>query len=249
MEYTNMSKDEEDKIKRITNSITVSNIEPLSEISTEIKNITVNDAEILEQQKNNLSIFDDKVHMDFERKVQEYPITPNESFKSEELILSEYGNKVHQDLEDKVELDIKTKSNWKGINFNPFIMDESHNINLYSKGFVQSYPSRSQEDFDKLIEKTSKYYNTEISIENDDNDIMKAFRNSSYKRFLDKKQKIVTINDKIIKYTHCIPTNIVIIKLTWKQKLKLLLGLKVNAIVNTYLNNGKVELTVLKIEE
>lgn len=64
-----------------------------------------------------------------------------------------------------------------------------------------------------------------------------------------KKLKAVTINDKTIRYTHCIPSSIDLVKFTWKQRLKILLGIKVNVIINTYLNAGRIELTILKIEE
>lgn len=176
-----------------------------------------------------------------------------------------------------IPIDIKTNSNWDSINYNPMLLDANHTINLYNpiNGFVQFYPitpkeafkgkdlnltmteqgyikeyiGRPREDFEKEVKEMSKYYNADILVENENTGKLKELFSKSYSDINPKKQKIVTINDKIIKYTHCVPTNIVIIKLTWKQKLKLLLGLKVNAIVNTYLNGGKVELTVLKIEE
>ena len=225
--------------------------ENLSETPIDIKNITVNDPEILEQKKNALVSFGTKVHMDFEKELKQYPATPKEAFEGK-LIIYGTGGDIQSDLlkedfinqDNKLDLDIKTKSNWDGINFNPFISDEYLNINLYDKGFVQSYPGRSQEDFDKGVEELSKYYNVDKIVESN-SPILDAFMRS----YVPKKTKVVTINDKVIKYTHCVPTNIVIIKLTWKQKLRLVLGLKVNTIVNTYLNNGKVELTVLKIEE
>ena len=37
-----------------------------------------------------------------------------------------------------------------------------------------------------------------------------------------KKLKAVTINNKTITYTHCIPSSIDLVKFTWKQRLKIL---------------------------
>ena len=64
-----------------------------------------------------------------------------------------------------------------------------------------------------------------------------------------KKLKAVTINDKTIRYTHCIPSRIDLVKFTWKQRLKILLGIKVNITINTYLNNGKIQLIILKLNK
>ena len=44
-------------------------------------------------------------------------------------------------------------------------------------------------------------------------------------------------------------SSIDLVKFTWKQRLKILLGIKVNVTINTYLNAGRIELTILKIEE
>lgn len=64
-----------------------------------------------------------------------------------------------------------------------------------------------------------------------------------------KKLKATTINDKTITYTHCIPSSIDLVEFTLKQRLKILLGIKVNATINTYLKDGRIELTILKINE
>ena len=66
-------------------------------------------------------------------------------------------------------------------------------------------------------------------------------------KILTKKHKIININNKAITYTHCIPSSIDLIKFTFKQRLKILLGIKVNVTINTYLNDGKIEITILKI--
>lgn len=65
----------------------------------------------------------------------------------------------------------------------------------------------------------------------------------------DKKIKVTTINDKVVTYTHCIPSSMALVKLTWKQRLKILLGIKVNVIINTYLNAGRIELIILKLNK
>ena len=63
----------------------------------------------------------------------------------------------------------------------------------------------------------------------------------------DKKIKVTTINDKVVTYTHCIPSSMALVKLTWKQRLLILIGIKVNITINTYLNNGKIQLIILKL--
>lgn len=65
----------------------------------------------------------------------------------------------------------------------------------------------------------------------------------------DKKIKVTTINDKVVTYTHCIPSSMALVKLTWKQRLLILIGIKVNITINTYLNNGKIQLIILKLNK
>jgi len=62
-----------------------------------------------------------------------------------------------------------------------------------------------------------------------------------------KKRKLTTINNKTITYTHCIPSSVNLVKFTLRQRLKILLGIKVNVTINTYLNMGRIETTILKI--
>ena len=100
--------------------------------------------------------------------------------------------------------------------------------------------------WDKKVKEISKYYNSVPIME-----IENTFRGKdSTNLFIEtKKRKVTTINNKTITYTHCIPSSIDLVKFTWKQRLKILLGIKVNVIINTYLNAGRIELTILKIEE
>lgn len=101
-----------------------------------------------------------------------------------------------------------------------------------------------EDDFINKVKKISKYYNSTILIEKENTFKSKDLTNL----FLEtKKRKITTINNKTITYTHCIPSSIDLIKFTWKQRLKILLGIKVNVTINTYLNDGKIEATILKI--
>ena len=65
----------------------------------------------------------------------------------------------------------------------------------------------------------------------------------------DKKIKVTTINNKVVTYTHCIPSSTALVKLTWKQRLLILIGIKVNITINTYLNNGKIQLIILKLNK
>lgn len=100
--------------------------------------------------------------------------------------------------------------------------------------------------WDKKVKEISKYYNSVPIME-----IENTFRGKDPTNlFIEtKKRKVTTINNKTITYTHCIPSSIDLVKFTWKQRLKILLGIKVNVIINTYLNAGRIELTILKIEE
>ena len=65
----------------------------------------------------------------------------------------------------------------------------------------------------------------------------------------DKKIKVTTINDKVVTYTHCIPSSMALVKLAWKQRLLILIAIKVNITINTYLNNGKIQLIILKLNK
>lgn len=101
-----------------------------------------------------------------------------------------------------------------------------------------------EKDFTEKVKEASKYYNAEILIEKE-NTFKGKDLNNIY--FPTKKRKVTTINNKTITYTHCIPSSIDLIKFTWKQRLKILLGIKVNVTINTYLNDGRLEITILKI--
>ena len=103
-----------------------------------------------------------------------------------------------------------------------------------------------ESDYEEKIKEISKYYNSVPIMENEN-----TFRGRDFTNlFLEtKKRKVTSINDKTIIYTHCIPSSIDLVKFTWKQRLKILLGIKVNVTINTYLNAGRIELTILKIEE
>ncbi len=112
----------------------------------------------------------------------------------------------------------------------------------------EAYVGRTETDVDftEKVKEISKYYNSVPIME-----IENTFRSKDPTNlFIEtKKRKVTTINNKTITYTHCIPSSINLVKFTWKQRLKILLGIKVNVIINTYLNAGRIELTILKIEE
>jgi hypothetical protein len=103
----------------------------------------------------------------------------------------------------------------------------------------------------KEVQETAKHYRDCVIMEESKENIHYDFKNKSVKGLVVpiKKVRATTINDKTIRYTHCIPSSIDLEKFTWKQRIKILFGIKVNITINTYLNNGKIELTILKIEE
>ena len=65
---------------------------------------------------------------------------------------------------------------------------------------------------------------------------------------MDKKTKIIQIDDKEIVYTHKFVPNDTIIKLTWKQMFYLLLQRKIIVKLNVYLNNDKIVYIIGNIE-
>jgi hypothetical protein len=104
--------------------------------------------------------------------------------------------------------------------------------------------NETESDFAEKVKEISKYYNSVPLMINED-----TFKDKDVKSIFleDKRRKVTTINDKPITYTHCIPSTIDLVKFTWKQRLKILLGIKVNVTINTYLNNGKIQITILKV--
>lgn len=62
-----------------------------------------------------------------------------------------------------------------------------------------------------------------------------------------KKQKTINIEDKLIKYTHSIPTKTTKIPLGWRNRFKVLLKGEIKIDTNIYLKDDKVVLAVLMI--